>query len=130
MERFLTRWIISSLALWVAISIVPGIHGHEDWIAIVVLGLIFTFVNSFIRPLAKLVGCIPIILTFGLFTLVINAFLFWLTGQLGLIFGVGFTTDGFWSAFLGSLVVSLVSLFLGLFVREEDQKRLRSRHNK
>ncbi len=123
MERFLTRWIISSLAIWVAISIVPGIDGRGDWISIVLLGLIFTSVNTFIRPLAKLVGCIPIILTLGLFTLVINAFLFWLTGQIGLAFGVGFTTDGFWPAFLGSLVVSLVSLIMGIFLRENGRER-------
>jgi putative membrane protein len=76
-----------------------------------------------VRPLAKFVGCLPIIITLGLFTLVINAFLFWLTGQIGLMFNVGFTVDGFWPAFLGGLVVSAVSIVMGMIFRDELKGR-------
>lgn len=119
MNKFLVRWLVNSLAVWAAVSIVPGIHFENDWVAVLVLGLILTFVNGIVRPLAKLVGCLPIILTLGLFTLVINAFLFWLTGWIGTAFGVGFTVDGFWPAFLGGLVVSLVGIIMGIFLRDE-----------
>jgi putative membrane protein len=121
MNKFLIRWIINSLAVWAAVYFVPGINWTNDWISIIVLGLILTLVNILIRPLAKLVGCLPIILTLGLFTLVVNAFLFWLTGQIGLAFGMGFTVDGFWPAFLGGLVVSVVSLVMGMFLRDKHK---------
>jgi putative membrane protein len=119
MNKFLLRWVINCLAIFAAVNIVPGIEWTNDWISILVLGLILTFVNAIVRPLAKFVGCLPIILTLGLFTLVINAFLFWLTGQIGLAFNMGFTVDSFWPALLGSLVVSAVSLVLGMILRDE-----------
>lgn len=120
MNKFLIRWIINSLAVWAAVSFVPGINLiGNPWISILVLGLILTLVNAIVRPLAKFVGCLPIILTLGLFTLVINAFLFWLTGQIGLAFDMGFTVDGFWPAFLGGLVVSAVSIVMGMILRDE-----------
>ncbi len=124
MNKFLLRWIINCLAVFAAIEIVPGIDLiGNPWISILVLGLILVFVNWIVRPLAKFVGCLPIILTLGLFTLVINAFLFWLTGQIGLAFGYGFTVDGFWPAFLGGLVVSVVSIVMGLILRDEFKRR-------
>ncbi|RJP52564.1 MAG: phage holin family protein [Anaerolineaceae bacterium] len=119
MNKFLIRWIINSLAVWAAVSFVPGIHWTNDWISLIGLGLILTLVNAIVRPLAKFVGCLPIILTLGLFALVINAGMFWLTGVIGNAFGVGFTVDGFWPAFLGGLVVSVVSLVMGMFLRDE-----------
>jgi putative membrane protein len=119
MNKFLLRWIINSLAVFAAVSFVPGIDGTNNWISVIGLGLILTLVNAVVRPLAKLVGCLPIILTFGLFTLVINAFLFWLTGQIGLAFDVGFTVAGFWPAVLGGLVVSAVSIVMGMILRDE-----------
>ena len=79
MNKFLLRWIINSLAVWAALSL-PGHWEPDDWVSMIALGLILTLVNVIVRPLAKLVGCLPNILTLGLFTLVINAFLFWLTG--------------------------------------------------
>jgi putative membrane protein len=123
MNKFLIRWIINSLAVWAAVTLVPGINWTDDWVSIIVLGLILTFVNYIVRPLAKLVGCLPIILTLGLFTLVVNAFLFWLTGYIGQAFGMGFTVDGFWPAFLGGLVVSVVSLVLGIFLRDNVKRK-------
>ena len=123
MNKFLIRWIINSLAVWAAVTLVPGINWTDDWVSIIVLGLILTFVNYIVRPLAKLVGCLPIILTLGLFTLVVNAFLFWLTGIIGDAFGMGFTVDGFWPAFLGGLVVSVVSLVLGIFLRDNVKRK-------
>jgi putative membrane protein len=119
MNKFLIRWIINSLAVWAAVSFVSGINWTNDWISLIGLGLILTLVNALVRPVAKFVGCLPIIITLGLFTLVINAFLFWLTGVIGNVFGVGFTVDGFWPAFLGGLVVSVVSLVMGMILRDE-----------
>jgi putative membrane protein len=123
MNKFLIRWIINSLAVWAAVSFVPGINWTNDWISVIGLGLILTLVNAIVRPLAKFVGCLPIIITLGLFTLVINAFLFWLTGQIGFMINMGFTVDGFWPAFLGGLVVSAVSIVMGMIFRDELKGR-------
>ena len=123
MTKFLLRWVINCLAIYAAINLVPGINSNNDWASILVLGFIFVLVNAIVRPLAKFVGCLPIILTLGLFTLVINAFLFWLTGQIGLFFNMGFTIDGFWPAFWGGLVVSVVSIVMGMILRDELKKR-------
>jgi putative membrane protein len=64
-----------------------------------------------------------VILTLGLFTLVLNTFLFWLAGRVGDMFGVGFSVAGFWPALLGSVVVSVVSIVLSLVFHDELQKR-------
>ncbi len=120
MPRFLMRLLINAVALYVAIRIVPGIHPQTTgWLAILILALIFGVVNAFFGPLLKILTCPLILLTLGLFTLLINTFLFWLSGRIGDIFGVGFTVDGFWPAFFGSLVVSIVSVALSLFLRDD-----------
>jgi putative membrane protein len=124
MTKIILRWLISSLAVWAALYIVPGIQtSNTSWISILVLGFILVIVNAVVRPLTKFVGCLPIILTFGLFTLVINAFLFWLTGWIGSSVGFGFSVDGFWPAFWGGLVVSVVSMIMSVILRDELKRR-------
>ena len=123
MIRLILRWAINAVALWIAITFIPGIHAHGGWISLLGLALIFGFVNALFRPLLKFLTCPLIILTLGLFILLINTLLFWLSGLIGQYFGVGFTVDGFWPAFFGSLVVSLVSMVLTLFVKDELEDR-------
>ncbi len=128
MNRFLIRWAINAVALYVAVALVPGISPQNpDWISYIWLALIFGIVNALLNPLLKLLTCPLILLTLGLFTLLINTFLFYLAGYIGQSFGVGFTVDGFWSALLGSIVVSLVSIVLALLVGDSDKNRERSR---
>ncbi|GAB4504345.1 MAG: phage holin family protein [Anaerolineales bacterium] len=125
MTKFILRWAINAIALFVAVRFVPGIHLQSGWASIIWLALIFGLINAFLRPLLKLLTCPLIVLTLGLFTLLINTFLFWLTAQIGQTFGIGFTLDGFWPAFLGALVVSLVSLVMSLILKDELKKRRR-----
>lgn len=110
-RRFLLRWLINALAIYVAAKVVPGIYVQGEG-AIILVALILGLVNALIRPLVKLVTCPLIILTLGLFTFIINALMLeltaWVAGQLG----AGFEVRGFWAAFLGALVISLVSLAL------------------
>jgi putative membrane protein len=123
MTRFLLRWAINAVALYAAVALVPGIRPQsENWLAIIWLALIFGVVNAFLGPLLKFLTCPLILLTLGLFTLIINAFLFYLAGMIGTAFGVGFTVDNFWAALLGSIVVSLVSVVLSLVVKDELKK--------
>ena len=130
MQRLVLRWAINAVALYVAVGTgwLPGIHAESrDWLAILGLALVFGLVNALVRPLVKLLTCPLILLTLGLFTLVINMALFWLTGWIGQQFAFGFTIDEpwLWNAFLGSLVVGVVSAILTLVLRDELQPRHR-----
>ncbi|MFZ5881167.1 MAG: phage holin family protein, partial [Chloroflexota bacterium] len=91
MTKFFLRWIINAAALYAAIFLLDGrgVTFEGDWLSIIWLALIFGLVNAFLRPLLKLLTCPLIILTLGLFTLLINTFMFWLTGQIGQWFNLG-----------------------------------------
>jgi len=123
MTKFIMRWVINAIALFLAVYLVPGVNLQGGWVSIIWLALIFGLINAFLRPLLKLLTCPLIILTLGLFTLLINTFLFWLTSQVGQAFGIGFTIDGFWPAFLGGLVVTVVSVIMSLILKDELKKR-------
>ncbi|MFZ1041968.1 MAG: phage holin family protein [Anaerolineales bacterium] len=122
MTKFILRWIINAIAIFLAIKFVPGIH-LTSLFSIVWLALIFGLVNAFLRPLLKLLTCPLIVLTLGLFTLLINAFLFWLTGQIGQAFGIALTFAGFWPIFWGALVISIVSIVMSLIFKDELKGR-------
>lgn len=119
LDRFLVRWAINAVAIWVAIRIVPGIVPTDRSVeAYIVIALVFGLVNAIIRPVVALLTCPLIILTLGLGTLLINTAMFWLAGEIGQSLGYGFTVDGFWPAFWGALVVSIVSMVLSGLVGE------------
>jgi putative membrane protein len=125
MGKFIVRWAVNAVALYAAIAIMQG-RGIEpqsqNWLSFIWLALIFGFVNAILRPLITMLTCPLIILTLGLGALLINTLLFWLAGLIGTRFGVGFTVDGFWPAFLGALVVTVISVFLNALIHE-DKKR-------
>jgi putative membrane protein len=128
--KFIIRLAINMVALYVAIVLLPSyIIYHGNWIDIIWLALIFGLVNAILRPPAKMLSCFLIVLTLGLFTLVINALLFALTGWIGSQFGIGFTLAApwFWSALLGSLVTTAVSMILSLILRGELKDRRKKR---
>ena len=124
MSRFFLRWFVNAVALYAAVAFVPGITRQSpDWFSFIWLALIFGLLNALLRPLLKLLTFPLIFLTLGLFTLVINTFLFWLVGEIGTKFAIGFTVDGFIPAFLGGLVVSVVSMVLNAIFKEEKRKK-------
>lgn len=114
--HFLLRLLINAAALWVAIRIVPGIDFQGHWLSLLVVALVFGVLNASVRPMLKLLTFPLLILTLGLFTFVINALMLWLTGWVSGLLNLGFHVGGFRPAFLGGLVVSIVSLLLSLFV--------------
>ena len=126
MNKFIIRWVINAIALYAAVVIVPGIQVRttlsEQWMAIVLLALVFGLLNALLRPLLLLLTCPLIVLTLGLGTLLINTLLFYLTGWIGTQFGWGLSISGFWSAFFGALVVSIVSIFLNLLVKDDKAR--------
>ncbi len=119
MTKFFIRWLINAVALYAAVWIVPGIDYLGDWVGILWLALIIGLLNSLVRPLLKFLTCPLIILTLGLFTLVINTGMLLLTRTIGQSLGIGLAVDGFWSALLGSLVMSLVSIVMSVIFRDE-----------
>ena len=121
MTKFILRWIINALALYAAFFVV-GVNIQGSWTSIIWLALIFGFINALLRPLLKLLTCPLILLTLGLFTLLINTFLFWATGAVGGWFGIGFDVS-FWQAFWGGVVTSVVSIVLSLILRDELKRR-------
>ena len=120
--KLLIRWIITSFSLFVAAWLVPGIQVDGNaWTIYAVMAVILGLVNAIVRPILALLSCPLIILSLGLFVLVINGFTLWLSSAMAVNwFDVGFYVDGFWPAFLGALVVSIVSVILSALVKEED----------
>ena len=125
MTKFILRWAINAIALYLAVLILPGIDLRSDLVSILWLALIFGLINALVRPLIQLLTCPLIILTLGLFTLVINTFLFWLTSVIGQSFGFGLTISDpvWWNAFLGGLVVSIVSVVLTMILKDELKRK-------
>jgi putative membrane protein len=129
--KFIIRWGINAVALYAAIAILPARLSFESkWglAGIIFLALVFGFVNAIFRPLLKFLSCPLIILTLGLFTLVINTLLFAATAWIGDFVGLTLTiADPFWwNAFLGALIVSAISILLNLFLKDE-RKRIHKR---
>ncbi|MEJ5201514.1 MAG: phage holin family protein [Anaerolineales bacterium] len=122
MKKFLLRLLINAIALYAAIALLNGrgiTPQSENWISLLWLALIFGIVNAILRPILVVVGCPIIILTLGLGSLLINTLLFYLAGVIGSNFGVGFTVSGFWPAFFGALIVSVVSFILSMLLKDE-----------
>ena len=105
----LIKLLIQAIAVMATAWILPGVHIHNFWTAIVV-AIILSLLNIFLKPILVLLT-IPIsIFTFGIFLLVINALIILLAGKIV----PGFTLDGFWWAFLFSIILSLISYLLGV----------------
>ncbi len=125
MTKFILRWAINAIALYLAVLLLPGIDLRSGLVSIIWLALIFGLINALFRPLINILTCPLIILTLGLFTLVINTFLFWLTSVIGQSFGLGLIISEpvWWNAFLGGLVVSVVSVVLTMILKDEIKGR-------
>jgi putative membrane protein len=119
--RFLLRLLINAAALWTATQIVPGVTYRGDGAYLFLVALVFGVMNALVRPVLKLLTCPLIILTLGLFTFVINGLVLWMTSALAGRLRLGFHVSGFWPAFWGALVVSIVSVLLSVFVREASR---------
>ena len=104
----LLRWFILTIAVWAATVIQTGVTFDKPW-DLLMAALVLSILNAFVKPLLRLISLPFIILTFGFFLLVINALLLWLTATLV----PGFHVGGFWPAVRASLVISIVSFFLG-----------------
>ncbi|MGC0274317.1 phage holin family protein [Pseudactinotalea sp. Z1739] len=120
--RFILRLIISGFAIWVASLWINGIEVESDgsWqhtlFVVAVVALIFTVVNTLVKPLVKIISLPLYILTLGLFFLVVNALMLMLTSWLSGLVGVGLDVDGFGTAVLGALLIAVITLVLSLVI--------------
>ena len=120
MGRFLTKWIINSLAILIITYIVKGIQVASPLTAIVV-ALVLGIINTFLRPFIILITLPINIFTLGVFTFFINGFLFYITSKIV----KGFAVTGFWPAFFGSLLFSTISFLLSLLINKEGRLEIR-----
>jgi putative membrane protein len=119
--KLLTRWLVVMAALFVAAIIVPGIHVNGNWAAYAIMAAILALLNATLLPILKALSCGMIVLTLGLFSLVLNALMFMLSSSIAQnLFNVTFVVDGFWPALLGSIIVSIATM---LFVGSDKNKR-------
>lgn len=125
--RFIIRTLAAAVALWVAVQFLDGIrvtapeNTAEYWGTLLIVALIFGVVNAIVKPLVKALGCAVIVLTLGLFLLVINAAMLMLTGWIAGQFGIPFQVDAFWpDAFVGAIIVAVVSWLLSLLIPDGD----------
>ena len=110
----LLRLLINAAALWAATRLVPGIAFSGDWRLLLVVALVFGVLNAVVRPVLMLLTLPFLLLTLGLFTFILNAFMLWMTSSVSEALGLGFHVAGFWAAFIGALVVTVVSFGLSV----------------
>ena len=114
---FIFRLLVNAAALWVATRVVPGVEYTGGWLPFLGVALVFGVVNALVGRVAKILTFPLILVTLGLFLFVVNGLMLWLTSAVAVSLGLGFHVGGFWPAFWGALVVSIVSTLLGVGAR-------------
>jgi putative membrane protein len=116
MIAFIKRWIITTVAVLVAANIVHGIH-YDTTVGLIIATLILGFLNAVVRPVLLVLSLPLLLVTLGLFLLVINALLLYWVGQMKT-----FHVDSFWAAFLGSIIISVVTLILNTLTKSGNSR--------
>jgi putative membrane protein len=112
MSYLILRIMINALSIVIAVKLIDGLTFAGEWWKMIIVGAIFGLVNSLIKPVVQLFTLPFLILTLGLFTLIINAMMLGLTAVLSDTLNLGFHIRGFWPAFWGAIIVSIVSMLL------------------
>ncbi|PID85959.1 MAG: hypothetical protein CSA11_01465 [Chloroflexi bacterium] len=119
--KLLIRWVIIAISLWAAVTIVPGLHYEGSIWALFLVAAIFGLVNAIIRPIVMVLSCPLVLLTMGLFVLIVNGAMLSLTIWISSnIFNSGFSSESFWATFFGAIIISIVSAILNMFVKDDD----------
>lgn len=113
---FVVRWLITAAAVWVAAALLDGIH-LEGWKSTLLVALILGLLNAYLKPLFVL-GTLPMmVMTLGIFVILINTALLALTAWIcGKFDSIHFAIDGFWDALLGAIIISVVSFLISRVV--------------
>jgi putative membrane protein len=129
MSGLVMRWLASAGAIAIVAWMLPGISagaGNRGVLTVLVTALALGLVNAIIKPILKLLSCPLILLTLGLFLLVINAAMLLLAAAIARALGFDFRVDGYGNALIGSILISIVTWFLTLFVGRKDEEKRRS----
>ncbi|GAA1751291.1 MAG TPA: phage holin family protein [Tetrasphaera sp.] len=130
MQNMLIKVGVNAVALWVAALVVNGVRLGEDadklstrLLTIVLVAIIFGVVNAVVKPIATFFSFPAIILTLGLFTFIVNAFMLQITEWICSALNLDFTIDHFfWNAVMAALVITLVSMVLNFVLPDDDKK--------
>ncbi|MEV0331459.1 phage holin family protein [Nocardia asteroides] len=122
------RLVINAIAIWAAVAWIDKIDiltpaDSGNWgkaLVILIVAAVFTAVNAVIKPIVKLLSLPFVILTLGLFLLIVNAGMLWLTAKITELSDYGLRVDGFWAALWGGVIISLVNWVLGIIVPDGD----------
>ena len=126
--RLIMRLLAGAVALAVAAALIEGISvgpgtTTERAITLLLVAVIFGLVNAIVRPIVRLISLPLFVLTLGLFTFVVNALMLLLTAWIGDQFDLAFEVDGFWSALLGALIISVVTFLLNVLLPDSYEGR-------
>jgi putative membrane protein len=120
--RFVMRLVVTAIALWAATRLVSGITFHGNWLGLAGVALVFGVLNAIVRPVLTFLAFPLLIVTLGLFTLVLNAVMLMLTSALSSKLGIDFHVAGFWAAFWGAIVVSIVSFLISMLLPDDERE--------
>ena len=128
MKNFLIRVVVNGLALWLAALVIPGVslaRGDSSWtnklLTVLFVALVFGVINAFVKPIVKLLSLPFIVLTLGLFTFIVNAFMLQITEWICEWLNLDFTIDDFfWDAVLAAIVITFVSWLLNIVLPDDD----------
>ncbi len=112
----LIQILVNMAALWVAVQLVDGITFHGEWWKLLLVAVVFSLLNTYLRPILRILSIPLTILTLGIFLLVINALMLLLTSAVSDALNLEFAVDGFGAAFLGAIVVAIVGLLLSMLI--------------
>ena len=124
-RSLLVRLVVNTLAIYVAVELVSGLHFERGPVRFLLVAATLGLVNSFVRPFLTMLTCPLVVVTLGLFLLVINALMLRLTAWIAGLLNLGFYVDGFWPAFWGGLIIGIVSTILTIAVGGEDRVKVR-----
>ena len=120
--RFLLHLVVTALAFWVATRLVNGISYTGEPAGLLLVALVFGVVNAVLGTILRILALPVTFLTLGLFALVINAILLWVTSAAARSLGLGLHVDGFVPALLGALVISVTRALLNSVVDRRDRR--------
>jgi putative membrane protein len=127
MTYLILRIMINALSIAAAVKVIDGITFTGEWWKMIIIGGVFGIVNSFLKPLITLFALPLILVTLGLFTLIVNTLMLVITVEFSEPFKLGLQIQGFWAAFKGALIISLVSMLLSWITGLKKIKYYRDR---
>lgn len=130
MTFLVLQWAINALAIVVAVKAIDGIDFSGRWWQMLIIGAIFGIINSLIKPFIRFLSYPIILLTLGIFTLIINAAMLFLTSLISRFLDLGLAVKGFFPAVLGAFVVSVVSAMLSWLINPVSREKRNDREAK